>query len=139
MELKEFITQTLIQISEGVKESIEPVRQSGGYTNPAVNTSPRKTDESHFGNIDGTNIFLIDFNVAITVEENTGIDAAAKLNVASLLSLGAAGVSENKNSITNQIAFKVPLTLPVDPITYEEYLEREKNRQRGSATFERID
>ena len=38
---------------------------------------------------------------------------------------GGGGESGNKSSATNRISFKVPLALPVDPITEEELKKRE--------------
>jgi len=36
MELKEFVKETLIQITKGVKESQGDISDLGGYVNPAV-------------------------------------------------------------------------------------------------------
>lgn len=131
MELKDFVKETLVQIASGVEESIAAVRESGGYVNPAAKIDISKSDGSHFSSLStGQNVFLIDFDVAVTVEENTGSNAEAKLKVASLLSLGAGGNSENKSSATNRIHFKVPLGLPVDPITSEELRNREQEQTR---------
>lgn len=129
MELKDFVKETLetlVQITQGVHESIVQVRESGGYTNPAVRAKAKSPDTSHFADIGfGRNVFLVDFDVAISVEEGTGTNAGAKLNVASLLSLNAGGESANKSTATNRISFKVPLALPVDPVTEEELKKRE--------------
>lgn len=126
MELKDFVKETLVQITQGVHESIVQVRESGGYTNPAVRTNTKSSDSSHFANLGfGRNVFLVDFDVAVSVEEGTGTNAGAKLNVASLLTLGAGGESANKSTATNRISFKVPIALPVDPVTEEELKKRE--------------
>ncbi|NQY89513.1 MAG: hypothetical protein HRT51_17560 [Colwellia sp.] len=131
MELKDFVKEALVQIASGVEESIAAVRESGGYVNPAVKIDISKSDGSHFSSLgNGQNVFLIDFDVAVTVEEETGTNAEEKLKVASLLSLGAGGKSANKASATNRIHFKVPLGLPVDPVTSEELKNREQERTR---------
>lgn len=130
MEIKNFSREALTQISHGIKESMEDVREAGGYTNPAVRTNPKLTETSHFAEIgDGHNVFLVDFNVAVVVQDMEHTDATAKLNVASLISLGAGGESENQRATTHRISFKVPLALPVDPVTTEELKEREKSRR----------
>jgi hypothetical protein len=130
MELKEFVKETLTQIAAGVEESIASVRESGGYVNPATRINSKNTDNSHFASMGhGRNVFLVDFDVNVTVVEETGTNAEAKLKVASLLSLGAGGESGNKSSATNRISFKVPLALPVDPVTAEE----QKNRDEAQA------
>ncbi|PHS72712.1 MAG: hypothetical protein COB22_03795 [Cycloclasticus sp.] len=126
MELKEFVKETLTQISEGVQDSLASVRDSGGYVNPATRASTKTTDDSHFASMThGRNVFLISFDVAVTVEEESGKDGHAKLKVASVFSAGGGGSKSNKSSSTNHISFKVPLALPVDPITEDELKTRE--------------
>jgi hypothetical protein len=78
----------------------------------------------------GQQVFLVDFDVAITVEEDTGTNAHAKLKVASILSLGVGGESGNKSSATNHISFKVPMALPVDSVTQEELKKGEQEQSR---------
>lgn len=137
MELKDFIRETLTQICEGVEESLVRARETGGYVNPATTANSKSNDSSHFANIGhGRNVFLVDFSVAVSVEENLDKNAHAKLKVASVLSLGVGGDVANKSSATNQISFKVPLALPVDPITQDELKAREKaNAQRMQTTL----
>jgi hypothetical protein len=131
LELKDFVRETLTQISEGVQESLVAVRKSGGYVNPATRTNAKNTDSSHFSSMqNGQQVFLVDFDVAITVEEDTGTNAHAKLKVASILSLGVGGESGNKSSATNHISFKVPMALPVDSVTQEELKKGEQEQSR---------
>ena len=131
MELKDFVKETLTQIAQGVQESIIPVQESGGYVNPATRTNTKNTDNSHFASMpNGQNIFLVDFDVAITVEEDVGANAEAKLKVASFLSIGGGGDTSNKNSATNHISFKVPLAIPVDPISESGLKNREAEQSR---------
>jgi len=140
VELKDFVKETLIQISSGVNAAISEVRESGGYVNPAVKIDITKSDGSHFSNLPtGQNVFLIDFDVAVSVEEQSGTNAEAKIKVASFFSLGAGGKSDQKLSTTNRIQFKVPLGLPVDPVTSEELQEREEaGRLAMRTTLSRI-
>jgi hypothetical protein len=133
MELKDFVKESLTQIAQGINESIEEVRESGGYVNPASRVDTKNTDSSHFSALgEGRNVFLVDFDIAVSVEEKEGTKAEAKLKVASILSLGAGGNSDHKSSATNRISFKVPLALPVDPISANELVEREKKRKQES-------
>jgi len=137
MELKEFVKKTLTQIAAGVEESLESVRDSGGYVNPATRTNTKISNNTHFASMpNGSNVFLIDFDVAITVDDKAGTGAEAKLKVASFLSLGVGGDSENKSSSTNRISFQVPLALPVDPISENELKSRDAEQKRKSQEFE---
>ena len=131
MELKDFVKETLTQISQGVQESIAEVRDAGGYVNPATRTNTKNTDSAHFGSMpNGQNIFLVDFDVAVSVEEDMGGNAEAKLKVASVLSIGGGAETSTKNSATNQISFKVPIAIPVDPISENDLKERESAQAR---------
>jgi hypothetical protein len=117
MDLKEFVRETLVQITSGVRDAQDEVRSLGGIVNPATLT---RTDGagSYFSTIDDIHhVFLVDFDVAVSVTENTGTNAGAKLNVATFLSLGAGGQSANSSAATNRLTFKVPLALPLDEPT----------------------
>ena len=120
MDLKDFVKETLVQIVAGVQSSQEEIRKLGGIVNPAT-LSGNPNSPSYFASVDTSrHVFLIDFDVAVTVSENAGANAHAKLSVASLVSLGAGGNTGSSSASTNRIAFKVPLALPVDQETYVE-------------------
>ena len=88
MDLKDFVKESLVQIASGVKEAQEAVRDVGGYVSPAIRLLPKNTDESHMMHLpDGRNIFLVDFDVAVTVSESEGAEAGAKLKVASFVNI----------------------------------------------------
>lgn len=130
MDLKDFVRETLVQISTGVQESIEEVRESGGYSNPAAVGSSKNSDNSHFGSMgEGQNVFLVDFDVAVTVDENSEVSGGGKLKVASVFSLGADAGSSSKSSSSNRVSFKIPLALPVDPVSRAEVTERKARQQ----------
>ncbi len=114
MELKDFVRESLKQIVEGVSEAQDPVRRHGGYVNPTA--LPKGTSESHFGEFlpSGQQVFLVEFDVAVTINEQTGTHAEAKVQIASFLSLGAGGNSGDALQLTQRIKFKVPLALPLD-------------------------
>jgi hypothetical protein len=114
MDLKEFVKETLIQISTGVRDAQAEVRKLGGLVNPATYSSGNAGGAYFASYKDGHHIFLVDFDVAVTVTENSATNAEAKLKVASLLSLGAGGSSSAQNEVTNRLSFKVPLAFPID-------------------------
>lgn len=121
MELKEFISETLAQIAAGVEAAQTEVRDAGGFVNPPHRTGKQEQDKSHFGALtSGQNIFLVDFDVTVTVIEATETEGKAKLNVAGLLNLGAGGQSNASSTATNRISFKVPLAMPVDAVSLKE-------------------
>jgi len=119
MELSEFVKQSLTQIVSGVKASQEEIRSQGGYVNPAIfASSPGNASTTHFGSVgDGQNVLLVDFDVAVTVTDTIEGGAGGKLSVASFFKVEAGGKGSTASEATSRIQFKVPLALPVDPIT----------------------
>lgn len=125
MDLKDFVKETLVQISTGVQESIEAVRESGGFTNPAASGNVKSDSSSHFGSMgEGQNVFLVDFDVAVTVDENSEVSGGGRLKVAGVFAVGGEAGNSSKSSSTNRVSFKIPLALPVDPISHEEAKQR---------------
>ncbi|MCU7850059.1 MAG: hypothetical protein KZQ89_19125 [Candidatus Thiodiazotropha sp. (ex Lucinoma kastoroae)] len=134
MDLKDFVKETLVQISSGVKDAQDDVRALGGYANPAARVQVRESDSSHLAQIGGgQNVFMIDFDVAISVIEESEAGAEAKLKVASFLSLGGGGTVGSSSSSTNRISFKVPLALPVDTESKKRMLQKEEDASRKIA------
>jgi len=131
MELKEFVKETLVQISEGVKESQGSVRTIGGYVNPAVTYAQGKPELVYFGETAlGHHTFLIDFDVAVIVAEKKAAKGGAKLSVASFLSIGGSGSSDAESKSTSRVKFKVPLALPYDEQSKKEKDEKSERRPR---------
>jgi hypothetical protein len=134
MDLKDFLKETLVQIASGVKEAQEAVRAHGGFVNPAARVVPKASDHSHLGVIgDGQSIFLVGFDVAVNVTEETKGGAEAKLKVASIINLGAGATTGGTSSATNRISFNVPLALPVDEESQKRLLTAEKDDARRFA------
>jgi len=72
VELKEFIRETLAQIAAGVEASQTEIRDAGGFVNPAHRVGKQEQDKSYLGSLtSGQNIFLVDFDVTVTVIEAT--------------------------------------------------------------------
>ncbi|WP_353572703.1 hypothetical protein [Candidatus Albibeggiatoa sp. nov. BB20] len=133
MELKDFVKEALSQIVVGVSEAQEVVREHGGFVNPAHQYSNSKAS-SYFGELTdlGMHMFLINFDVAVVVNEDTGTNAQAKLKVVNFLDLSAGGKSNNSNTSTHKISFHIPLALPVDSETKQK-LEKKLEEQRKFA------
>src|SRR5581483_10494777 len=90
MELNEFVKQSLTQIVKKVKESQDETRKQGGYVSPAVLASPSGNESTHFGSVsDGHNVFLVAFDVAVTVTDSVEGGVGGKLTVASLFKVEA--------------------------------------------------
>lgn len=124
MDLKEFVSASLTQIAEGVRNAQEAVLEAGGVLNPAL-AATKTSDPSLYGYMGaGRSVFLIEFDLAVIVTDALSGDANARLSVAGFIK-GGAGVNASQTSATeNRLRFKVPLTLPTDPHTESELKER---------------
>ena len=113
MELKEFITEALSQIVEGVSEAQKRLSNSGAEINPKVlgtsdmiagNGGGIRTQSENFAQI-------IEFDVAVTATEGSGKKGGIGI-VAGPVTIGTAGHSNLENSSISKIKFNVPLALP---------------------------
>jgi hypothetical protein len=90
VELKEFVRDVLVQIAEGVREADAGVSAAGGVASPATHFGPvANAREIHFATMDtGAPVFLVDFDVAITVAEGSSVGGDARLRIATIFSAG---------------------------------------------------
>lgn len=116
MELKDFISQTLTQIINGVKVAQEEAKKLGAKVNPTLTylemdkyRTPMVTPTSNAT----SPVFLVDFDVAITATEGEGIKGGGGLNVAAIR-IGAQGESSSSNMQQSRVKFMVPITLPFE-------------------------
>jgi hypothetical protein len=131
MELKEFVKETLVQISKGVKESQDAVREIGGYVNPTVTSVQGRPELVYFGETAlGHHTFLVDFDVAVIVAEKKAAGGGAKLSVASILFIGGSGSSDAESKSISRVKFKVPLALPYDEQSMKEKRKKDEESER---------
>lgn len=112
MDLKDFVSETLVQIIGGVKEAQVKAKLLGGEINSAIwkgreNLEKHKILESATGGI----IQIVDFDVALIITEGKGTKGGIGV-FAGGLSLGSQGQSHAENESVSRIKFKVPITLP---------------------------
>ncbi len=96
MELKEFIKQTIIQITDGLREGHEYV-----------------TDNDYGAGVEDGFGKKINFDIAVTSNEEEMTGVGGKLTIASMLSLGAKGENSTKASNVSRIQFDVTLRLKI--------------------------
>jgi hypothetical protein len=114
MELKNFISQALASIVEGVVEAQAAAKKHGACVNPGglMRSTQSISTDAVWDNTTNNYARLVSFDVAVTVEEGTTTNA--KIGVVSgILNLGAGGASANKEQAVSRIQFSVPVLLPV--------------------------
>jgi hypothetical protein len=109
VDLKEFVSQTLTQIMEGVREA-QSASTHGGVVSPTLNHFGKlsevvQTDTGHFAH-------MVDFDVALTVEQGSGTKGGIGL-VVGPVTLGSTGQSSAQNSSVSRVKFRVPVVLPI--------------------------
>ncbi len=107
MELQQFVTETLIQIVEGVQDAKADVRSAGGEINPELMSAGKDQMVSTSNRM----VQLVDFDVAVTVSEGTGTKGGGGIFVGAF-GLGAQGESTAASSSVSRIKFQVPISLP---------------------------
>lgn len=116
MELKEFIKQSITQISEALIETNDELQAKGVVVNPGgvqVNsdTSQAYGRTSILSKHQNEVVQKIDFDIAVTVQDEQKAGAGAKISVLSL-KLGADGSVNYSNKSESRIKFIVPIIYP---------------------------
>jgi hypothetical protein len=119
MELKEFVSQTLVQITQGVVDAQAALLPIGARVNPKLSNLLPKGEKSYgafaWAEGEGANpVLLVKFDVAVTTTEETKTKGGIGV-VAGIVSLGTTGATDKGNSAASRIVFEVPLMLPLQP------------------------
>jgi predicted ATP-dependent Lon-type protease len=112
IELKQFVTETLVQISEGIEEAQRQLKERGSEAR--INTNMTTADAGHL--VTGGRrrpVEYVEFDVAILANEGTETKAGIGLTVASLLKLDAEGKSSQTAGRESRIKFRVPMSYPM--------------------------
>jgi hypothetical protein len=110
MELKEFVSETLVQILAGVQDAISrrlAAPGSLGAINPVFGLDAGAAGPDH--------IQKVEFDVAVTVTDKAGGGGKAGIKVFSIELGGEAGKS-TEQSIVSRIKFAVPVIPPVSVV-----------------------
>lgn len=113
MELKEFISETLTQIAQGVKDAQNNVAELGAKVNPA-NVASFEGDIPHCkGSMKTPSKVLCDveFSVALTNNSSTSTDSGIGI-LFGAVSLGGKHNTSDKDTSLNSIRFNVIMELP---------------------------
>lgn len=110
MELREFITQTLININQGIIDAQDQTKDSGIIINPQ-NIRKRDSNIYEFYNGNSAPIQEIEFNVVVNVTE--GKDSKIAVGAfTGMLSGGVSNTNQNNNSTQTTIKFSIPVQFP---------------------------
>lgn len=108
MDLKEFTTQTLVQIVEGAIEANAQLSRSNSFV-PTTDTLGCPKDELE-ARWEKPLMHNVDFDVAITTIESDGKSGGAGIRVASL-ALGGNIESKIENQTISRVKYSIPIVI----------------------------
>jgi len=118
MNLKQFISETLVQIAKGIEEANTQLKDSKAKINPPGIATGGQHDSAVYGFLaeDEPDKFRkvvesIDFDVAVYAVEGTETKGGIGIMVGTI-GLGSHGKSESGKSSESRIKFRVPMVLP---------------------------
>ena len=117
MDLQQFVRETLTEIVLGVNAAQDQaeVEASGARINPA-GIGLAATPDGYLGNLSsGEAVFVVDFDLAVTVAGTGQGDVGAKVQVVGQFTTKLNGAKRSGRNSTNRIKFKVPIALRPDP------------------------
>ncbi len=114
MDLKDFVSKTLSQIVEGIKEvqagqtDVESSGRIAGRVNPPLMTAPGGLERKGVWVTDlEIPVEFVEFDIAVTAEETAGAEAGVKV-----LGLSIAGDLGGKLGTVSRVRFRVPIEWP---------------------------
>ena len=108
MELKDFISETLKQIIEGVASAQEFGATRGALVNPK---GLKSSKAEYLDEATGEAASLIAFDVAVTTVEGQGTKGGVGVFIAPF-TLGSQGQSDSSTSTVSRVKFSIPAHLP---------------------------
>lgn len=120
MDLKDFVKETIVQISQGIETANKELEGSHAMVNPvyvSLNSNDAqgygrtKSKDAGFGVDESRVLQKVDFDVAVSIETGEQGSAGAKLSIASI-GIGAEGKTESTNKSESRIKFSIPVVFP---------------------------
>jgi hypothetical protein len=110
MELKQFISEALFQLIDGVVEAQSKVDSLGGRVIPFVRDPEKKSLYSKTP--DDLPVVFVDFDISVEAQEGTGTKGGVGV-VTGMFNLGSSGESKENKQLSNRIKFSIPVALPL--------------------------
>lgn len=113
MDLKDFVSETIVSIISGVSEAQTKAAELGAHVNPSGLTRNKTAVENNSIWDNSGNNFAqpISFDIAVTAEDTEKGGAKVKV-IAGIFGAGADAETGNKSSLASRVQFTVPILLP---------------------------
>ncbi len=119
MDLKEFVSETIVSIVSGIKDAQVKSKELGASVNPGglMRKSEAVSDNCTWDNRNNNFSQPISFDIAITAEDTA--NAGAKVKVLSgIFGADLGGEKGSKNVLASRVQFTVPVLFP--PVDIED-------------------
>lgn len=115
MELKDFVEESLVQISRGIEAASKALEDTNAHINPK-NVHVNGETRQNYGRLDQKGNYnpvveLVEFDVAVHASEGTETNGKIGISVGSI-GIGAGGKSQETNRSESRIKFKIPVAFP---------------------------
>jgi hypothetical protein len=102
MELREFVRESLVEISEGIREAKEAYKKARGVGDTGDNAFHLKPSLGPKMEERG-----IEFDVAVTIKEGTDLGRKTKVDLLKIVEVSASGASKESADRVSRIKFVV--------------------------------
>lgn len=106
MELKEFVKETLIQITDGVIEAEEVCNPKGANVNPLLSNNHEAAMTAY-----GNSVSMVKFHVGLCESKDSSDKRGIGVFLANL-GVGYSGNDSSSNTAITTIDFSIPIKLP---------------------------
>lgn len=133
MNIEEFVSQTLQQITNGIVKAQEATAATGARINPAGSLGIKQGASVLQTDTDAmTYVTDVEFDIAVTAGNEQASGANAGIKVMGM-SLGAKADVKYENEAVSRVQFKVPVAWPGQRDLVLETKIKEKSQQRLAA------
>lgn len=125
MELKAFVRETLVQITEGVVEAQEACEKMGAMINPMLSAPKIRNGDKVTFDIEGKHYPVTEVVFSVGLTSYDGDQKKAGIGVfLSSVSMGGAGAKESVQQAVTSVSFSIAVVFPF--IKREPEIERRK-------------
>ncbi len=111
MELKDFVSGTIIQIIERVNSAIEYGNKHNARVNPDLRIVVHHLESITADEFSKNYVNIIDFDVAVTTGKEGEVKSGLGIFVGGI-GVGAQATMDEASSTANRIRFSIPVMLP---------------------------
>lgn len=113
VDLKDFISDAIVDLCEGLSDAKERLKDKGAYVNPPVQGMAEAKGRTVYTHAHGSGhqCALVDFDIAITASQKTAAEGGGRVSVVGV-SFGSEVNGESASSTVSHVKFTLPIAFP---------------------------